>query len=233
MSAKCFYMSNEKNFSLLLLLCHCRYFFIHFCLFFVLVFFCVIVIFVDTTLDKFQFQSQVRLSGINIVAPMRLKFKHCAVFIVWGSRISFLFVGRQIIVNYLDFPSKVSRNCHKTFVPKIAQHDQWRMFVKMSPRARLVCFTDTAGMTLLAVFLVLPLPNCFLTVCIRTLVAALLKIFLPQTTTTFFNAANSNKSAPTRFAAGTIKLRKNGNAILPITCASALNPHLRCQPIPL
>ena len=44
--------------------------------FFVLLFgFFAILSFVATTPDKFQFQSQVRLSQINVKVPIRLKFK--------------------------------------------------------------------------------------------------------------------------------------------------------------
>ena len=114
------------------------------------------------------------------------------------------------------------------------------MFVKMSLRDRLVCFSDFVGKTLLALlFLQPPLhlrllsPNCFLSVCLPTLFAAVLIFFLPITTSANSGTANSNKSAPTRFAAGTIYLRKNGIAVLPITYASAPNPRPRCRPTPL
>ena len=104
------------------------------------------------------------------------------------------------------------------------------MFVKMSLRDRLDCLVDFVGMILLCF---LPLPECFFRVCFPTLFAAVLKFFLPLTTSAIFGTANSNKSAPTRFAAGTIYLRKNGIAVLPITCASAPNPRPRCRPTPL
>ena len=114
-------------------------------------------------------------------------------------------------------------------------------FCKMSLRDRLVCFADFVGVNLLACFaytssfppvapflfllppvrLWLPSPNCFLRVCLPTLFAAVFKFFLPLTTSAIFGTANSNKSAPTRFAAGTIYLRKKEIAVLPITCASA------------
>ena len=107
-------------------------------------------------------------------------------------------------------------------------------FVKMSLRDRLICFAGFVGMTLLALrFLWLPKPNCFLRVCLPTLFAAVLKFFLPLTTSAISGTANSNNSAPTRFEAGTIFLRKNGIAVLPITCASAPNHRLRCRPTPL
>ena len=68
----------------------------------------------------------------------------------------------------------------------------------MSLRDRLTFFV---GMTLLAVLFLLPLPNCFLKVCLPTLFAAVLKFFLRLTTSAYSGTANSNKSAPTRFAA--------------------------------
>ena len=103
------------------------------------------------------------------------------------------------------------------------------MFVKMSPRDRLISFEDFIRLTLLAVFFLLPLLNCFLKVCLPTLFAAVLKFFLPLTTSAISGTANSNKSTPTRIAAGKINLRKNGIAVLPITCAKAPNhrPHFR------
>ena len=79
------------------------------------------------------------------------------------------------------------------------------MFAKMSLRDRLDCLVDLVGMILLCL---LPLPNCFLRVCFPTLFAADLKDFLPLITSPISGAANSNKSAPTRFAAGTTYLRK-------------------------
>ena len=117
----------------------------------------------------------------------------------------------------------------------------------MSLRDRLVCFADFVGMNLLAyrtpmapflfllpaVRLRLPSPKCFLRVWLPTLCAAVLKFFLPLTISAISGAANSNKSAPTRFVSGTIYLRRNGIAALPITCGIALNPRPRCQPTPL
>ena len=107
------------------------------------------------------------------------------------------------------------------------------MFVKKSLRDLLVCFPDFVRMTLPAVFFVLPLINCFLRVFFRTLFAAVFEFFLPLTKTAFSGAANSNKSAPTRFAAETTYLPKNGIAVLRITCASELNPRPRCRTTPL
>ena len=107
------------------------------------------------------------------------------------------------------------------------------MFVKMSLRDRLDCLVDFVEMTLFAVLLLLSPPNCFFRVCFRTLFAAVLKLFLQLTTSAIFGTANCSKSAPTQFAAGTIYLRKNAIAVLPIFCASAPNPRPRCRPTPV
>ena len=108
------------------------------------------------------------------------------------------------------------------------------MFVKMSLRDRLHCLVDFIGMVFLCLLppfdLSLPSPNCFFRVCFPTLLAAALKDFLPLITSPISGTANSNKSAPTRFAAGTTYLRKKGIAVLPITCARAPNPLPLCLP---
>ena len=98
------------------------------------------------------------------------------------------------------------------------------MFVKLSLRDRLDCLVVFVGIILLAVFFLLPSPNCIFRVCFPTHFAAVLKFFIPLTTSAISGTANSNKSAPTRFAAGTIYLRKNGIAVLAITCARAQVP---------
>ena len=140
----------------------------------------------------------------------------------------------QDIVNNWDFPSKIPRHCHKKLVPKIVvSHNQRELFVKMYLRDRLDCLADFVGMILLAVLFLLPSRNCFFRVCFPTLFAAVLKFFLPLTTSAISGTAKSNRPTPTRFAAGTIYLRKNGIAVLPITCASAPNPGPRCRPTPL
>ena len=81
------------------------------------------VSFVTTTFDIFGFQSQIRLTQINVIVPIGSKFKLYAILIEWGIKIDFLFEGRQEIVNYWDFPSKVPRNCYKRLVLKITRHD--------------------------------------------------------------------------------------------------------------
>ena len=189
---------------------------------------------VTTSFDKFELQCQKRLSQVNVILPIGLKFKLYAAFIKWGSWINFLFMRGQDIVDNWDFPSKISRHCHKRLAPKnVVWHDQREMFVKMSLRDQLDCLVDFVGIILLAVLFLFPSPNCFFRVCFPTLFAAVLKFFLPLTTSATSGKANSNKSAPKCFAAGTIYLRKNGIAVLPIPCANAPNRRPRCRPTPL
>ena len=135
---------------------------------------------VTTTLDNFELQCQKRLYQINVIVPIRFKLKLYANFIKWCSWINFLFMRGEDIVNNWDFPSKICRNCHKRFVPKVTRHDYWEMFVKMSLRDRLICSADFVGMTLLALRFLPPAcrtpttpfrlrlfsPNCFLNVCL-------------------------------------------------------------------
>ena len=114
----------------------------------------------------------------------------------------------------------------------------------MSPRDRLDCLVDFVGMILLCLLAVQPYassllrlpspsPNCFFRVFFPTLFAADLKDLLPLKTSPISGAANSNMSAPMRFAAGTTYLRKKGIAVLQITCASAPNPLPLCLPTAL
>ena len=117
-----FYMSNKKNWSVFLrslfLFCFC-FFFLFFFYFFG------IVSFVTTTLDKFQFQSRVRLSQINVIVPIRLKIKLCAVQIEWGSSIDLLFIvhgttrHRQLLRRSLQdlkkLPQKVGTENYSTW----------------------------------------------------------------------------------------------------------------------
>ena len=174
-----------------------------------------------------------------------------AVFFKWGSWITFLFMRGQEIVNNWDFPSKTSRHCHKKLVPKIVVwHDQRELFVKMSHRDQLDCLVAFVGMFFRCLLppclpcanslsptapfrLRLPSANCFFRVCFPTLSAADSNDFLPLITSPTSGAAKSNMSAPMRFTAGTINLRKNGIAVLPLTCARAPNPLLLCLPTPL
>ena len=103
------------------------------------------------------------------------------------------------------------------------------MFVKMSLRDRRVCFADFDGMTLPAVSSCYHYPIVFLEFVVPHF-CSYLKTFLPLTTSAISDTANFNKAAPRRFAAGTMYLRRKGNAVLPITCASALNPVQPYQP---
>ena len=112
-------------------------------------------------------------------------------------------MGRQNIVNYWGFPSRISSNCHRTLIRKFARRDQSEMFVEMS-RERLVCFANCGGMTPLSVLFQLPLLNCFIRNCLQTLFLAVLIIFLPSTISAVSGAQRTNNSAPTRFALGNV-----------------------------
>ena len=76
----------------------------------------------------------------------------------------------QDVVKNWDFPSKISRHCHKRLVPKFVWHDQREMFAKMSLRDRLDCLVDFVGMILLCL---LPLRNCFFSLLSHTLCSCL------------------------------------------------------------
>ena len=75
----------------------------------------------------------------------------------------------------------------------------------MSLRDRVLRFKFFTGRILFC----LPLPGCFLIVCLPTFLAAVLKFFFPLTSATS-GTANSNTSAPTGFAAGTIYFLRKG-----------------------
>ena len=107
------------------------------------------------------------------------------------------------------------------------------MLVKKTLRDRLVCLADFVEMILLTVVFLRSLPNFFLKVCLPTLFAPVSNFLLPVATSAVSSAAISSNSEPTQFAAGTIYLCMNGIAVLPITCASSLNPRPRCRPTPL
>ena len=79
-------------------------------------------------------------------------------------------------------PFKISITCHKKRVPGIVCRDYCKMFVEMSLRNRLLCFTDLVGMKLLEDHLRPLLPSCFLIVCLPALSVAVLKFCLPLTT---------------------------------------------------
>ena len=81
----------------------------------------------------------------------------------------------------------------------------------MSLRDRLRLFLT--GMLLFC----LPPPSCFLNVCLPTLLAAVLKLFFPLTTSATAGTASYNKSAPTRSAAGMIFFFQERNGGSPKT----------------
>ena len=66
-------------------------------------------------------------------------------------------------------------------------------FADFVGRTLLACLPYASSFPLIAPFRFLPpLPNCFVRVCLPTLFAAVLKIFLPLRTYAIFGAANSN-----------------------------------------
>ena len=77
------------------------------------------VSFVTMTLDNFLFQNQVRLPQTSVKVPGRLKFKRYEVFVERGSMKKFLFVERQDIVNYWDFPPTFSKTATKRWYQKL------------------------------------------------------------------------------------------------------------------
>ena len=64
-----------------------------------------------------------------------------------------------------------------------------------------LCWNDSACTSF-------PLPNCYLRVCLSTLIAPVSSFFLTVTTSAFAVSAFSNKSVPTSFAAEMMFLRK-------------------------
>ena len=127
----------------------------------------------------------------------------------------------------------------KKIVPKISWHDLWERFEKMSLLHQLIYFADFIRKTLLAwrtimapVLFLLPLPNCFFRVCLPTLFAAVLKLFLPLTTSAFFAAANSNMSAPTILQLGRYIYAKM-NCCSPNNLCECTESPSTCRPIPL
>ena len=60
----------------------------------------------------------------QVKVPIRLKFRIFKNFIEWGGKTKFWFLGQQHIVNYWDFPSRISRKCHERLVPNITRDDQ-------------------------------------------------------------------------------------------------------------
>ena len=143
-----------------------------------------IVRFLTTTFGQLQFQGWKSLSQIKVIGTICLKIKLYAVLFQWGSRTTFMFVGRQDIVNNWDFLSWISKNRHKRLVTGIFRLDQWEQIVSLSFREGLVCIAIFFGTTLLACLTSLtafrfPLwpPNSFPRVCLPILFAAALDFF--------------------------------------------------------
>ena len=156
------------------------------------------VSFVTTILDKFRFQSQVHLSHLSlmdVVVPIRLKFKHYSLSSKWGSRINLSFVGWQDIFNYWVCPSEDCGNCHKRLIPKLFDMISelcLSLNEQLFLRDQLVCFAALLETLCLPAFLPyvcdstlwMPSVSCnhcqtgFLEICLPTLFAVVLKFFL-------------------------------------------------------
>ena len=142
----------------------------------------------------------------------------------------------QDIVNYIEFPDKIFRKCHKMLIPKNSWLDQWERFVKRSLRDRQVCFADFMEWLRLPASLT-PTPStcCFFalpatttqqfsqSLCFHPLCDCFY-FFLALTNFATSDEAISDKPAPTRFSAGTTFSREKGIAVLRLTFTSATNP---------
>ena len=165
----------------------------------------------------------------------------------WESEKYIFFVGRQDVVGFRDFSSKIfSTFCHNSLISKKARHDQREMFVKKSLRDQLVRFTHFVEMFLpaclppaccflnMAFFrILLPLPIRFKGELVQHSLQLFWNFFPQLTTSAICSTTSSNKSASTGFAAGTIYSRKKGTLILPITGALSPKPLPRYRPIQL
>ena len=119
---------------------------------------------VATSFDKFELQCQKRLSQVNVIVPVRLKFKLYAVFIQRDSWIIVLFMRGQDIVNNWAFPPRFPDTATKGWYRKLLfdMFNEKKMFLIVSLRDRLDCLENFVGMTLLVVLFLLPcLPYAF------------------------------------------------------------------------
>ena len=136
-------------------------------------------------------------------------------------------MGRQDIVNYCGFSTKIFLNGHKRLIPEISRNDQREMFVKVPFRDRLVCFADFVGMTLIAclqysisfpliaVFrFLLPLHFCFTRVFLSTLFSAVLSFFTANNFCNFWRNKLQQVSNHT-FCSRTDKFTQQQNSVSP------------------
>ena len=72
-----------------------------------------------TTSDPYQFHSQEIPSRANVTIPVRWEVKLSENLFNWCSSKYLLFVGLQDNVNCRVFSSKISRNCHRRYNPKL------------------------------------------------------------------------------------------------------------------
>ena len=124
MIATCCLHEQERSLVFLLLLFRLL---ISYCLFFVLlVNFFAIGSLITTTLDKFQFQSQVRLSQIILVIAIRLNVTLYAVFIEWGRTMySFLWVDK-ILSTFGTSPARFQETATKGWYRKFFDLIRWK-----------------------------------------------------------------------------------------------------------
>ena len=109
-----------------------------------------VVGFVTTTFNYCQFWIQESSSQINVLLSIGLKFKPNGVFIQRSSRINFLFVGHQDIVNYMN-PPQVSQKQPRNIGTKDCLTWSKRNVCKnVSPRPTdliyKLCWNDYAGL---------------------------------------------------------------------------------------
>ena len=63
-----------------------------------------------------------------------------------------LFVGQQDAINNWELCSKISRDCRKVLMTKIAQQYHWEKFIKLSLHDRPICFSEIVRFIRLACF---------------------------------------------------------------------------------
>ena len=98
-------------------------------------------------------------------------------------------------------------------------------------RDRLLRFTDFSWTTLIAFRFLLPVPNCFLRICLPTFFTAVLTFFNTNNICNFWHSEVQQVSTHTLCSLEDI-LTQKGSAVLAITCAEALNRHPCCLPKP-
>ena len=171
------------------------------------------------------------ISHIEINTSVCFKFKFNAAFIQWSTGINFLKIGWFNWFQNRNFVRNLqARICNVsiTEITVICWSGIHFSLVKISllVRRRRLIFGER--FQIIRRFVGFPPPSCLRKVFFPTSVAADLNYFVPAITFPISRAANSIKSAPTLFAAGTTYGLKNGIAVLPIVCDKAPNPLPLC-----